>query len=109
MGNKLRILLEILLSFLPFAIAYLLLGQFLSGVQDFGRFYEKPWSPRIQYAWLEFEILSENFSSHTFSVVKVYWIGLLLSFVVIVIGRILAVSIIDKITTNVVKNKKKTR
>lgn len=101
MRNKIKVvnklIFETVITFLPFTITYLLLGNWLSGVNDFGRAYEEPWNPNIRYGWIEFDTFGEEFASYTFEVVHVFWIVLISVILLILIGKLIHVGLVKLI------------
>lgn len=106
MKNKIKVvnkfIFETVITLLPFTITYLLLGNWLSGVNDFGRYYEEPWNPNIRYGWIEFDTFGEGFASYRFEVVQVFWTVLISAIFLIVIGRLIYVGLM-KTRTNKAK------
>ncbi|WP_212921516.1 hypothetical protein [Ornithinibacillus bavariensis] len=108
MRNRIKVvklLFEIVITLIPFTITYLLLGNWLSGVNDFGRAYEEPWNPNIHYGWIEFDTFGEGFANYSFDVVQVFWIVLVLAIFLILLGKLIHVGLV-KLIENRVKLKK---
>ncbi|MDU1847570.1 MAG: hypothetical protein E6778_18745 [Niallia nealsonii] len=135
MENKFKvwkILIDAVITLLPFTITYLLFANWLVKGLTNGKKYvddaylftdnfifyrniesngvftgEHTLSTDTPHYWHEgYRLFLDSFQINTF---EIFWIGLLVSIFLIVIGRLLAITIIGKITTNIVKNKKKTR
>lgn len=92
---------EAIITLLPFTITYLLLGNWLSGVNDFGRYYEEPWNPNIQYGWIEFDTFGQGFADYRFEVVQVFWIVLMSAILLIFIGKLIYVGLVRFIDNRV--------
>ncbi len=105
MKNKIKVvnkfIFETVITFLPFTITYLLLGNWLSGVTDFGRYYEIPSNLNIRYGWIEFDTLGEGFANYRFEVVPVFWTVLISAIFLILIGKLIYVGVAKLIETRV--------
>lgn len=108
MKNKIKVvnkfIFETVITLLPFTITYLLLGNWLSGVNDFGRYYEEPWNPNIRYGWIEFDTFGPGFKNYSFEVSHVFWGVLISAILLIFIGKLIYIGLM-KIRTNKAKIK----
>lgn len=108
MKNKIRVVnkffLESLITLLPFCIFYIILGIWLSDVTDFGRAYVIPsgvtdfheiYGSVVKQGFIEFDTFGPEFKNYSFEVSRFFWGGLLLSVLLIVIGKLLALGVIN--------------
>ncbi|GIO28061.1 hypothetical protein [Ornithinibacillus bavariensis] len=131
MKNKIKVvnkfIFETVITFLPFTISYLLLGNYLSRVSNYPKGYEN--DPNFLYEviiyfrnlndegaftglqmlasetpWYWYEdlyILPNDLGLHQIDILEVFWIGLILSFLLIIIGRMLALAVMRVIAKRV--------
>lgn len=84
-----KFFLEMVITLLPFIVIYSLFCNWLSRANDIGRFYEKPWNPKIKYVYIEFDTFGENFVNYQIDVQELYWIVLISAISLIIIGKLI--------------------
>ncbi|AUS12904.1 hypothetical protein [Bacillus subtilis] len=120
MKNKIKginnFIFEVAMILLPFAIVYLVMGNWLSGITDFGRSYVFPsdvtnlrevYGTEVKYGWIEFNTFSQGFKNYSFDVSHVFWGGLISAILLVLIGKLIHVALV-KLLVNRVKIKNRT-
>lgn len=105
MRNKIKVVnkvnkffLESIIILFPLCISYVIFGIWLSDATDFGRGYLIPSDVTdlrevygsVVYGFIEFNSFDENLMNFHFRFSHVYWGALILSVLLVVIGRLLA-------------------
>ncbi|MEK5393581.1 hypothetical protein NSQ59_25060 [Margalitia sp. FSL K6-0131] len=105
MKNKVKVvnkfIFETAITLLPFTITYILLANWLSGVNDFGRYYEETWNPNIRKGWIEFDTFGQGFKDYSFEVSYVFWGGLISAILLVLIGKLIHLGLLKLIESRV--------
>lgn len=119
MKNKIKVInkfiFEVAIILLPFAIVYLVLGNWLSGITDFGRTYvfssdvtnlREVYGTGEKYGWIEFDTFGQDFKNYSFDVSHVFWGGLISAILLVLVGKLIHVGLVKLLMNRVnIKNR----
>ncbi|KQU09013.1 MULTISPECIES: hypothetical protein [Bacillus] len=110
-----KFIFETAIILLPFTIVYLLLGNWLSGITDFGRTYvfssdvtnlREVYGTGVKYGWIEFDTFGQGFKNYSFNVSYVFWGGLVSAILLVLIGKLIHVVLVKLLVNRVnIKNR----
>ncbi|SFX69433.1 hypothetical protein SAMN04487921_10937 [Bacillus altitudinis] len=110
-----KFIFEVAIILLPFAIVYLVLGNWLSGITDFGRTYvfssdvtnlREVYGTGVKYGWIEFDTFGQGFKNYSFDVSHVFWGGLISAILLVLVGKLIHVGLVKLLMNRVnIKNR----